>query len=145
MKNNQVLKILEQVLADSYALSIKTKNYHWNVVGENFKALHEMFDVQYQDLSDAIDEIAERIRALGVKVEASLEYFSKLSQIKKGDETFDAKKMLQDLASDHQLVIALLKSGVATAQQEGDEGTADILIQRGKVHEKTLWMIESSI
>ena len=145
MKNNQVLKVLEQVLADSYALTIKTKNYHWNVVGDNFKALHEMFDAQYQDLSDAIDEIAERIRALGVRVEASLEYFSNLSQIKKGDETFDAKKMLQDLAADHHLMINLLKSGIVTAQKEGDEGTADIFIQRSKVHEKTLWMIESSL
>ena len=69
MKNHQTLTILEKVLADSYALMLKTQNYHWNVVAENFKSLHEMFGAQYEELFTALDEIAERIRSLGSKVE----------------------------------------------------------------------------
>lgn len=86
MKNSQIVKKLEKVLANSYALALKTQNYHWNVEGENFKSLHELFGAQYEELSEAIDEIAERIRALCEKVEASFENFQTLSEIKKGDK-----------------------------------------------------------
>ena len=77
MKNHKTLENLEITLATSYALALKTQNYHWNVVGANFKPLHELFGAQYEELSDAIDEVAERIRALGSKVDGSFENFSK--------------------------------------------------------------------
>ena len=71
MTNYKTTEILESILANSYGLSLKTQNYHWNVTGENFKTFHELFGEQYEDISDAIDELAERIRALGEKVEGT--------------------------------------------------------------------------
>ena len=144
MNQNKVVKTLEEALATSYALVVKTQNYHWNVSGPNFKSVHELFGAQYEELFAALDEIAERIRALGVKVEASFEYFSKLNKAKKGNENLDNKEMLQDLALDHQALIEILKNGIEIAQKNGDEATADMFIGRVMVHEKALWMIESS-
>lgn len=144
MKNYQTTQSLEKVLANSYALALKTQNYHWNVVGENFKSLHELFASQYEELSDAIDEIAERIRALGVKVDGSFENFQKLSSIKSGDKNLSKNEMLRDLILGHEVLVQELRSGIKTAQEDGDEVTADILIGRANSHEKSIWMLSSS-
>ena len=144
MKNHQTLANLEKFLANSYALMLKTQNYHWNVVGTNFKALHELFAEQYSDLFTAIDEIAERIRSLGAKVDGCFTAFAKLSTITKADNNANALQMLQNLVGDHDIIIKQLHTFIATAQQEQDEATADIFIQRLKVHEKALWMLVSS-
>lgn len=144
--NNQseVVKTLEEVLANSYALVVKTQNYHWNITGANFKPLHELFGAQYEELFAALDELAERIRTLGVKVEASFEHFAKLSKAKKGNESLNANEMLRDLILDNQALIKALKAGIVTAQKNGDEATADIFITRTQIHEKAVWMLESS-
>jgi starvation-inducible DNA-binding protein len=144
MNQSAVIKVLENILASSYSLVVKTQNYHWNVSGANFKPLHELFGAQYEELFAALDEFAERIRALGVKVEASFEHFNKLSQAKKGNENLSANEMLQDLALDHQALIKMLKDGIIIAQSNGDEATADMFIGRVQIHEKALWMIEVS-
>ena len=141
---NEVVKNLEIILANSYALTVKTQNYHWNVAGENFKSLHEMFGAQYEEIFTALDEIAERIRALGSSVTASFEHFSKISQFKNGDEKADAKAMLKDLSDDHKSVVRFINVGIKAAQANGDEGTADMLIGRAKAHEKTILMLEAS-
>jgi starvation-inducible DNA-binding protein len=143
-KNHQTLEHLEKVLANSYALALKTQNYHWNVIGENFKSLHELFGAQYEELSDAIDEIAERMRALGSKVDGSFENFQKISEIKKGNKDFKNSEMLKDLISSHEFLTEQLKSGVKIAQDEGDEATADMFIGRTQVHEKAIWMLVAS-
>ena len=145
MKNHKTLENLEKILADSYVLSLKLQNYHWNVVGENFKSLHELFGAQYEELADAIDEVAERIRALGLKVEGTFENFQKLSKIKSGNKNFDHKNMIQDLISGHEVLTDELKKGIKAAQEEIDEVTADIFIGRLTVHEKAIWMLKSSL
>ena len=144
MNQSEVVKTLEEVLGNSYGLVVKTQNYHWNVVGANFKPLHELFGAQYEELFDALDEFAERIRALGVKVEASFESFSKLNKAKKGNENLSAVEMIKDLTLDHQAIIKILKNGIVIAQKNGDEATADMFISRVQIHEKALWMLESS-
>lgn len=144
-KNHQTLEALEKVLADSYALALKTQNYHWNVVAENFKSLHELFEVQYGELAAAIDEIAERTRALGAKVEGTFENFLKLKKSKSGDKNLDAKGMVKDLAADHESLSKALSEATKIAQAEGDEGTADLFIGRGKAHDKAAWMLISSL
>lgn len=144
MKNHQTIQNLEKLLANSYALALKTQNYHWNVVGENFKPLHELFGAQYEEISDAIDEIAERIRALGSKVDGTFENFSKLSKIKSGDKALNKKDMIVDLVSGHEIIVEALKSAIKVAQDEGDEATADMFIGRIQVHEKAMWMLISS-
>lgn len=145
MKNHQTLVALDKILADSYILMLKTQNYHWNVVGENFKALHELFQTQYEDLFSAIDEIAERIRALGSKVEGSFEHFKKLSDFRNANKNFHSKDMIQDLLNDHELIAKILREAIKLAQGEGDEISADLFIQRAKIHEKNIWMLTSSI
>ncbi|MBU6141087.1 MAG: DNA starvation/stationary phase protection protein [Proteobacteria bacterium] len=144
MKNRQTIQNLEKLLANSYALSLKTQNYHWNVVGENFKSLHELFGAQYEELSAAIDEVAERIRALGSKVEGTFENFSNLSKIKSGNKNFDKKEMINDLISGHEIIAKDLKLAIKVAQDEGDEASADMFIGRIQSHEKASWMLVSS-
>jgi len=144
MKNHKTLENLEKVLANSYVLSLKLQNYHWNVVGENFKSLHELFGAQYEEISDAIDEVAERMRALDSKVEGTFENFQKLTKIKSGNKNFDHKAMIQDLISGHEVLTEELKRGIKTAQEEIDEVTADIFIGRLTAHEKAIWMLKSS-
>ncbi len=135
---------LEITLANSYALALKTQNYHWNVVGENFKSLHELFGAQYEEIFDAIDEIAERIRTLGSKVEGTFENFSKLTSIKSGNKNLNKIEMIQDLISGHEVIINFLKPAIKVAQDEGDEATADMFIGRIQAHEKAVWMLASS-
>ncbi len=144
MKNHKTLVALEEVLANTYSLMLKTHNYHWNVVGENFKSLHELFGAQYEELFAAADELAERIRALGIKVDGSFENFLKLTKIKKGDRNLESKKMIDQLILDNEAVIKDLKQGIKIAQSEEDEATADIFIGRMQVHEKAIWMLQSS-
>jgi starvation-inducible DNA-binding protein len=145
MKNHQTLEQLEKILADSYMLMLKTQNYHWNVVGSNFKPLHETFQTQYEELFASVDELAERIRSLGSKVDGTIDNFKKHSEIKNGNKDFSAEEMIKDLSNDHQIIVKKLHVAIKTAQAEGDESSADIFIQRAKAHEKNIWMLVSSL
>lgn len=144
MKNHQTLIALNKILADSYMLMLKTQNYHWNVVGANFKALHELFQAQYEDLFQAVDELAERIRALGSKVDGTFEHFKKLSDFQNPNKNYEAKAMINDLVNDHEIVAKILKEAIKISQSEGDEASADLFIQRAKIHDKAIWMLVSS-
>lgn len=145
MKNHQTLEALEKTLANSYFLMLKTQNYHWNVVGNNFKSLHEMFQTQYEELFGAIDELAERIRSLGSKVDGTFSHFKNFSNLKDANKDFSAEEMIKDLITDHEIIVKELHKSIKIAQQEGDESSADIFIQRAKAHEKTIWMLVASI
>ncbi len=145
MRNNKTVENLEKTLANSYLLALKTQNYHWNVVGENFKSLHELFGSQYEDLSDAIDELAERIRALGSKVDGSFENFQKAGSIKSGDKNLKSSDMIKDLIAGHEVIVSDLKDAVKVAQAGEDESTADMFIGRITIHEKAAWMLSSSL
>lgn len=145
MSNQPVTEQLKKVLADSYALYLKTQNYHWNVTGPHFKLLHELFEEQYTDLAQAVDEIAERIRALGEKAPGTFKDFSNLMTIKDGDETADSKTMVIELAGDQGLVVNTLKAALAAAQEAEDEVTIGLVTERMGVHEKAAWMLRSSI
>lgn len=140
----QVIKALEQVLADSYALYFKTQNYHWNVEGAEFRSLHLLFEGQYEDLAESLDELAERIRTLDAKVPA-LSNLIKLASISEPNPNASANEMLKSLVKDQDIIIDTLYKGLKIAQSEGDEGTADMIIGRIKVHEKNRWMLKSSI
>ncbi|WP_341791720.1 Dps family protein [Rickettsia endosymbiont of Gonocerus acuteangulatus] len=140
----QVIKALEQVLADSYALYFKTQNYHWNVEGAEFRSLHLLFEGQYEDLAESLDELAERIRTLDAKVPA-LSNLIKLASISESNPNASANEMLKSLVKDQEIIRDTLYKGLKIAQSEGDEGTADMIIGRIKVHEKNRWMLKSSI
>ncbi|SMF40515.1 Dps family protein [Pseudobacteriovorax antillogorgiicola] len=137
-------KVLNQVLADSFAIYTKTLNYHWNVEGGKFIGIHELTDKQYHNLFEAIDEIGERIRALGFYTPGSMKAFLDLTTIVEADagET-NAQTMLEDLERDHMHIVSKLREGVAIAEQNNDSTTADMLSERSEFHEEAAWMLRS--
>jgi len=145
MSENQVATSLKTVLANNYALYLKTQNYHWNVTGPNFKPLHLLFEEQYNDLFTANDEIAERVRTLGEKVPATFGVFSDSASIKDGDENADAAYMVKELADDQSVMVASLKDALKAAQDADDEVTIGLVTDRMGIHEKAAWMLRSSV
>ena len=134
---------LSRLLADSYTLYLKTHNYHWNVVGPMFNTLHLMFEEQYTELALAVDQIAERIRALGEPAPGSYREFASLSSVSEEDDQPDANEMIRRLVASQEAVVRTARSVFAATEQAGDEASADLLTQRMQVHEKTAWMLRS--
>lgn len=134
---------LSRVLADSYTLYLKTHNFHWNVKGPMFNSLHTMFETQYVELATAVDEIAERIRALGEKAPGTYGAFAKLTQIEEEEGDLPAEEMIRQLVRGHETVARTARSVFPQAEAGQDEPTADLLTQRLQVHEKTAWMLRS--
>ncbi len=140
-----IAKGLSKVLADSYTLYLKTHNYHWNVTGPMFSTLHLMFETQYTELALAVDEIAERIRALGVFAPGSYKAFAELTDIKEETSVPPAEEMIRELVTGQETVIRSARSLFPLIQSASDEPSADLLTQRMQVHEKNAWMLRSMI
>lgn len=136
---------LSRLLADSYTLYLKTHNYHWNVTGPMFSTLHAMFETQYSELATAVDEIAERIRALGAFAPGSYSAYAKLSAVPEAAGVPSAEQMLKDLVADHETVVRTAREVFPVAEAAGDEASADLLTQRLQLHEKTAWMLRSQL
>ena len=136
---------LSRLLADTYTLYLKTHNFHWNVTGPMFNTLHLMFETQYTELATAVDEIAERIRALGVAAPGSYAQFAERTSIKEETGVPTAEEMIAQLVKDQETVARTARSVFPTADEAGDEPTADLLTQRMQIHEKTAWMLRSMI
>jgi len=134
---------LSKLLADTYTLYLKTHNFHWNVTGPMFQTLHLMFETQYNELALAVDQIAERIRALGFFAPGSYREFAKLSSIKEEENVPDAREMIRLLVEGQETVIRTARSVFPAVDRVNDEPTADLLTQRMQVHEKTAWMLRS--
>ncbi|MEZ4752618.1 MAG: Dps family protein [Bdellovibrionota bacterium] len=134
---------LGRVLADSYTLFLKTHNYHWNVKGPQFNSLHAMFEAQYTELFQAVDLIAERIRALGFSAPGSYAEFSKLTSIPEADKLPPAEGMIRALVEGNEAVIRTARELLPRAEENKDAVTADLLTQRIDHHEKTAWMLRS--
>ena len=134
---------LSRLLADTYTLYLKTHKCHWNVTGPMFQTLHRMFETQYTELADAVDVIAERIRALGAPAPGTYSMFQALSSIKEPDGVPDAQDMIRQLVQDQEAVVRTARSMFDAVDQARDEPTADLLTQRMQVHEKTAWMLRS--
>ena len=134
---------LSKVLADSYLLYIKTHAFHWNVKGPMFNTLHLMFEEQYNELFIAVDEIAERIRALGYPAPGSYKSFSEISSMKESEDNLSANEMIKELLEGQETVIRTLRDLIAIADQASDEATADLATARIKQHEKVAWMLRS--
>ncbi|WP_419419040.1 Dps family protein [Legionella sp. D16C41] len=141
---NEVKNQLSILLADTYALYLKTQNYHWHVKGAQFKALHELFETQYQELAEAVDEVAERLLILGHKAPATFNEFNKLKRIQDGNSSLSANDMVKELANDHSTLIKDLNKSIKLAQDEADEGTITLLSDRIAAHEKARWMLSAS-
>jgi starvation-inducible DNA-binding protein len=134
---------LSRVLADTYTLYLKTHNFHWNVTGPMFQALHVMFETQYNDLALAVDSVAERIRALGFPAPGTYSQFLQLSSIKDENGVPDAQDMIRRLVEGHETVARTARQVFKVAESVSDQPTCDLLTQRMQVHEKTAWMLRS--
>lgn len=143
MARGEIAAGLSKVLADSYAVYLKTHGYHWNVRGPNFSSLHNLFMAQYTEMWQALDEVAERVRALGELAPQGYGAFANLTSIKDGDPENTSEAMLKELAQDHGTVISTLRSVLPVAQEAGDEATVDLLTQRLAAHEKHAWMLRA--
>lgn len=141
----KVIEALTHLLADTYVLYLKTQNFHWNVVGPNFASLHKMFEEQYTALAGAVDEIAERIRALHSRTPASFADYLKLASITEAHGHPDATKMVQELMQGHEKISKNIQATFAVAEDHEDEVTFDLLVQRKNFHEKTAWMLRSTL
>jgi starvation-inducible DNA-binding protein len=136
---------LSRLLADSYTLYLKTHNYHWNVTGPQFNTLHQMFEEQYTELAAAVDEIAERIRALGVRAPGSYKEYAALTNIEESIGEESAEEMIRQLAVGQETVVRTARDAFPAADAANDEPTADLLTQRMQIHEKNAWMLRSML
>lgn len=137
---------LSHLLADTYTLYLTTHNFHWNVTGPMFNTLHVMFMGQYTALWNAVDPVAERIRALGHAAPGSYTAFSKLASVPDAPaEPPKALEMVRILVKGHEAVARTAREIVPIADKAGDEPTLDLLTQRLDFHEKTAWMLRSML
>ncbi|WP_255094277.1 Dps family protein [Synechococcus sp. J7-Johnson] len=142
-QRQQIAAGLGRVLADSYVLYGKTHGFHWNVTGPMFNTLHLMFMEQYTELWNALDVIAERIRALGCPAPFGGSRFAALSSIEETHGHPAALEMVRELVLGHEAVARTARSLFSLVETAGDQPTADLLTQRLQIHEKTAWMLRS--
>lgn len=137
---------LSRLLADSYTLYLKTHNFHWNVTGPMFNTLHTMFMEEYTELSLAVDEIAERIRALGFRAPGSYAAYARLTSIAEAsEEATKADEMIRQLIEGNETVVRTAREIFPSAERANDESSADLLTTRMQRHEKVAWMLRSLI
>jgi len=134
-----------KLLADSYALYLKTHNYHWNVTGPMFNTLHTMFQTQYEELALAVDDIAERIRTLGEYAPGSFSEFTAMTDIDEAKPGTKANEMIEQLAEDQLKVAKSAAALTAAAEKAGDDVSTDLGIRRQEVHEKNAWMLRAHL
>lgn len=136
---------LSAFLADSYTLYLMTHNFHWNVTGPQFHGLHMMFMEQYTEMWNALDQIAERIRALGEPAPGTYKEFVKLASISEVEGVPKARDMIRHLVAGHEAAARTARKVLKVADVADDQPTADLLTQRLDIHEKTAWMLRSML
>lgn len=134
---------LKRLLADSYTLYLQTHNFHWNVTGPQFRELHLMFEEHYTELATAVDDIAERIRTLGVPAPGTYKEFSALSSIEETMGVPAAGEMVRLLTGGHEQVVKTCRDVLGQAQEAGDESSVALISDRMRIHEKTAWMLRA--
>jgi starvation-inducible DNA-binding protein len=142
-KREKIAQGLSRLLADSFTLYLMTHNFHWNVTGPMFNSLHQMFMQQYTEQWTALDEIAERIRALGVPAPGTYREYIDLASIKEVDGAPKAMDMVRHLVAAQEATARTAREVFPLSEEANDQPTADLLTQRLQVHEKTAWMLRS--
>jgi starvation-inducible DNA-binding protein len=138
-----ITEALSRMLADSYILYLKTHNFHWNVTGPMFQALHTMFMTQYTETWNALDLIAERIRALGYPAPGSYKRYVALATIKEEEGVPNSREMIRQLVEGQEAVVRTAREAFRIAEAANDQPSADLLTQRMEIHEKNAWMLRS--
>jgi len=142
-KNKCLSENLNQVLADSYALMSLTHLAHWNVEGPGFFALHTAFQMQYEELFTAIDEIAERVRALGAYATGGLDNLARKAQMKEFSSPLPQEDYVRLLLAANEKLVADAAQARDVAGEANDPETQDLMIARITLHQKTIWMLKS--
>ena len=138
--------LLKKLQAETYITLVKTHGYHWNVRGPNFSQLHDLFQNQYEEMFIAVDDIAERVRAVGDLAPGSFDKFVQISEVEESEEdNITAEEMLESLIKAHEQIVETAKKLDARATEVGDNKTADLAIERIGVHEKKIWMLKSTL
>lgn len=143
--DQNLVESLKALLANGYLLLLKTQNYHWNVTGSHFSSLHALFEEQYNDLFAANDEVAERIRALGVFAPGSYKAFMEYAKVSEETDVPKSMDMVKNLANDHKIMAELAQALIEAGEAANDEVSVDMGVQRKTVHEKTHWMLSSHL
>ncbi len=135
--------LLSGILSNEMVLYTKTRKFHWNVAGESFMELHKLFEKQYKELEEAIDEVAERIGKLGFNTIGTMQEFLSLSTIKeRPDKYAQPKDLLKELLTDHETMVVILRKGIdESSDKNKDAGTADFLTGLMEQHETTAWIL----
>jgi starvation-inducible DNA-binding protein len=142
---DRVAEAASRLLADSYSLYLKTHNFHWNVTGPMFTTLHTLFEMQYNELALAVDEIAERIRTLGHPAPGSYTEFARLTKVKEARGVPPAPEMIRQLVADSATVAGSAQELFDAADAAGDQASADLATRRIQVAEKNAWMLRSHL
>ena len=145
VEREKIVQGLSALLADSSSLYMMTHNFHWNVTGPQFNSLHQMFMMQYTEQWNALDIIAERIRALGHPAHGTFKSFLKLTSIKEVEGTPKAEDMVRHLVAAQEATARTARKLFPVVEAANDQPTADLLTQRLEVHEKTAWMLRSTL
>lgn len=143
--SNEIAKKLSHFLADNFALYVKTLNYHWNMVGPEFFMYHKLLEEQYQELAEASDELAERIRMLGFQAPATMQDFLKLTCLKEGKAGLSQDKMIAELVKDHESMVSHAHGLIAFTDEKKDQGTSDLVIERLRFSDKAAWLLRSHL
>ncbi len=140
---DSVTSLLSVLLADEMILYIKTRKFHWNVSGESFMELHKLFESQYKQLEEYIDEVAERINKLGAKTIGTLSEFSAIGTLKEAPGKYPSQKnILQELLNDHETLTRQLRKNITDCSDKfKDAGTADFLTGLMEQHETAAWVL----
>jgi starvation-inducible DNA-binding protein len=143
--NHPLTEHLTDLLADTHRLMFKSQTIHWNATGPLFGPLHATTEIHYTEMFAAIDEIAERIRALGAHAPSSLEELMARAQIRDRYDIPAATEMIRELVADHRSLSARTEDLAATATAAGDSATADLAVRRRLFHDKAAWLLEAMI
>jgi starvation-inducible DNA-binding protein len=138
-------QLLSHILADNYVLYVKTQNFHWNIVDPRFYSLHLLFEEQYEDLAEAADDLAERIRMIQGRAPATMAEFLELTSLKEPKEQLEGNQMISELMHDHEVIAGKMRAGIVKSGEMGDDGTMDLLTERLRKHEKAAWMLRSHL
>ena len=141
--SDTVAKRLAHYLADTALLYMKTLNYHWNMVGPEFFMYHKLLEGQYGELSEALDEIAERIRMIGPKAPATMKEYLELTSLKEGKSTHTQDQMVQELVKDHEAMVWTATQLISLADEQEDQGTSDLIVRWLRFHDKNAWLLRS--
>jgi starvation-inducible DNA-binding protein len=142
---DELVQALKVVLANEYAFSLKTQNFHWNVEGPDFLQYHLLFEKIYDEVYGSVDTIAERIRTLGAYAPGSFTRYLELSEIEDQVEIPLPRSMIEKLVADSQIVLASIVRCYQLAEQSGNHGLSNLMAERQDAHDKHLWMLNATL